>query len=110
MLDADFPKQSSGRGRKSVQRFGTEWPRRGRAGLESLKVKREGGSGERERKRRESVKPGPPEGWGGCQECGVKERCPGDFFGSFQWLRLHTPTAGGWVPSLVGDLDPMCHN
>ena len=27
-----------------------------------------------------------------------------------QWLRLHTPTAGAWVRSLVGELDPACHN
>ena len=25
-----------------------------------------------------------------------------------QWLRLHAPNAGAWVPSLVGELDPTC--
>lgn len=65
---------------------------------------------ERKKEKRVYEARSPQRGWGGCQECGVKERCPGDFFGSFQWLRLHTPTAGSWVPSLVRDLDPMCHN
>ena len=27
-----------------------------------------------------------------------------------QLLRLYTPDAGGWVQSLVGELDPTCHN
>ena len=27
-----------------------------------------------------------------------------------QWLRLHTPSARGWVRSLVGELDPTCLN
>ena len=25
-----------------------------------------------------------------------------------QWLRLHAPNAGGLVPSLVRELDPIC--
>ena len=27
-----------------------------------------------------------------------------------QWLRLHAPKAGAWVPFLVGALDPTCCN
>ena len=27
-----------------------------------------------------------------------------------QWLRLHAPNEGGPVQSLVGELDPTCHN
>ena len=26
-----------------------------------------------------------------------------------QWLTLHAPNAGAWVPSLVTELDPTCH-
>ena len=27
-----------------------------------------------------------------------------------QWLRLRAPNAGTWIPSLVRELDPTCHN
>ena len=109
VLDANFPKQSSGRGRRSAWWFGTEWPWGGRAGLESLKGEREGRRGEREKEKTVNEARSPQRGRDGCQECGVKEHCPGHFFDSFQWLRLHTPNAGGWVPSLVRELDPICH-
>ena len=33
-----------------------------------------------------------------------------DFPGGVQWLSLQAPSAGNQVPSLVGELDPTCHN
>ena len=62
-------------------------------------------------------KTGPWEGqgvvWGLHSECGGCEISSLEslFLGTSlvaQWLRLHAPDAGAWVPSLVRELDPTC--
>lgn len=73
MPEADFPARPNGRGRRSVQWSGTEGPWKDRIEeFESEKRRRE------ERQREKEKKPGPPKGgWGGGQDCGVKEHRPG---------------------------------